>query len=297
MIEQAGFGNFSALTSGFWLMLILGLRHGIDPDHIAIIDGMTLRVLKLKPKLAPWVGTLFALGHGLTVTAIAVIVSLISFKFSLSPLAKNFIEHLPTALLLIIGSLNLASLLRRKQYQAIGWKQYILPKFLASSTHPISIVAVGVIFAAVFDTATQAAAWGYIATSKGGVWLALATGVVFSLGMMLTDTLDGRLMCKLIKQADQANMQAYRRAVGFFIVALSFGIAFYSIATQIYPKVELTEQNFTWLGIIFVAIAVTGYIGLYLKQANNELNISTKEVAIEPQSMTANNISRNGLEN
>ena len=228
--------NFSELASGFWLMLILGLRHGIDPDHIAIIDGITLRVIKYKPKLAPWVGTLFAFGHGLTVTLIAVVVSVISFKFTFSHASQMLFDYLPTALLLFIGTINLISLLQHASYQPIGWKQHILPKFLTSSTHPISIIAVGVIFAAVFDTATQAAAWGYIATAKGGVWLAFAAGVVFSLGMMLTDTLDGRLMCKLIKQADATSMQTYRRAIGYLVVILSYGMAYYAIYTDIYPK-------------------------------------------------------------
>ncbi len=29
--------------SGILLMLMLGLRHGFDPDHIAIIDGVSVR--------------------------------------------------------------------------------------------------------------------------------------------------------------------------------------------------------------------------------------------------------------
>jgi high-affinity nickel-transport protein len=30
-----------ASTSGLLFMLVLGLRHGLDPDHIACIDGLT----------------------------------------------------------------------------------------------------------------------------------------------------------------------------------------------------------------------------------------------------------------
>lgn len=29
--------------SGLGLLFVLGLRHGFDPDHIAVIDGLTLR--------------------------------------------------------------------------------------------------------------------------------------------------------------------------------------------------------------------------------------------------------------
>ena len=35
--------------SDLGLMLTLGLRHGLDPDHIAVIDGLTIRALDQRP--------------------------------------------------------------------------------------------------------------------------------------------------------------------------------------------------------------------------------------------------------
>jgi high-affinity nickel permease len=35
--------------AGLLLMLMLGLRHGFDPDHIAIIDGVAVRYTATKP--------------------------------------------------------------------------------------------------------------------------------------------------------------------------------------------------------------------------------------------------------
>ena len=43
--------------SGLGLMLALGLRHGLDPDHIAVIDGLTIHALDQRPGMAPWVST------------------------------------------------------------------------------------------------------------------------------------------------------------------------------------------------------------------------------------------------
>jgi high-affinity nickel-transport protein len=60
-------------TSGLLLMLVLGLRHGLDPDHIACIDGLTSRPMQRGHRHGAWVGTLFAIGHGLLVTVIAVV--------------------------------------------------------------------------------------------------------------------------------------------------------------------------------------------------------------------------------
>lgn len=52
-------------TSGLVLMFVLGLRHGLDPDHIACVDGLTWRALnRAQHRHAPWIGTLFAIGHG-----------------------------------------------------------------------------------------------------------------------------------------------------------------------------------------------------------------------------------------
>ena len=36
---------------GLSLMFMLGLRHGFDPDHIAIIDSMAYRALGERPRL------------------------------------------------------------------------------------------------------------------------------------------------------------------------------------------------------------------------------------------------------
>jgi hypothetical protein len=37
--------------SGLVLMFVLGLRHGLDPDHIACIDGLTWRALRHEPSM------------------------------------------------------------------------------------------------------------------------------------------------------------------------------------------------------------------------------------------------------
>ena len=244
--------------SGVVLMFVLGLRHGLDPDHIACIDGLTWRSLDHNHKLAPWVGTLFAIGHGLLVTGIAVGVNQVSRDLSLPAAAIAVFGWIPTLLLLLVGSLNLRQLLAPGQvYQPTGWKLRLIPARLRNHSNPLAIILVGVLFASVFDTATQASAWGYVATTNGGVLAAAGAGLVFTLGMVITDTLDGRLLCRVLRQADgQAAGQRYRRQLGWLIVALSYGVAAYNIAKALVPAIELDKTDYSLIGAALVAVVV-----------------------------------------
>ena len=50
-----------------WLgvALVLGLKHGLDADHLAAIDGLSrLHAASGRPRLARCSGLLFAIGHG-----------------------------------------------------------------------------------------------------------------------------------------------------------------------------------------------------------------------------------------
>lgn len=242
--------------SGFLLMFVLGLRHGLDPDHIACIDGLTWRTLDHDKRLAPWVGTLFALGHGLLVTVIAVGVSHLSHTIAVPDNIVAIFNWVPTFLLLLVGTLNLHQLLKPHQaYEPAGWKLRLIPKRLRNHSSPMAILFIGVLFATVFDTATQAAAWGYVATNTGGSLAALAAGLIFTSGMVITDTLDGRLLCNIAKRTDGAEMgRRYRRTLGWLIVCLSYGVAAYSIAKELMPAVELDEVAYSLVGLALLLI-------------------------------------------
>ncbi|MHB1701428.1 MAG: HoxN/HupN/NixA family nickel/cobalt transporter [Acidobacteriaceae bacterium] len=251
--------------SGIMLMFVLGLRHGLDPDHIACIDGLTWRTLEHDHKLAPWVGTLFAVGHGLLVSGIAVGVNQLSRGIHLSDTVVTVFGWVPTLLLLLVGTLNLRQLLIPGQtYQPTGWKMRLIPHKLRNHSNPLAIVLIGVLFATVFDTATQASAWGYVATNNGGILAAAGLGLMFTLGMIITDTLDGRLLCRVVRRTDgQAASQRYRRTLGWLIVALSYGVATYNIGKALVPAIELNEVDYSMVGASMVSIVVLMWIWTY----------------------------------
>jgi len=253
--------------SGLVLMFVLGLRHGLDPDHIACIDGLTWRALNHDHDHAHWIGTLFAIGHGLLVTSIAVGVSRLSHSVGIPDAVIQVFEWVPTALLLLVGTLNLRLLLQRDPaFQPTGWKLRLIPQRLRNHSSPWAVVLIGVLFATVFDTATQASAWGFVASNRGGGMLAaLAAGLVFTAGMVITDSLDGRLICRISRSAGgEAMGRRYRRALGWLIVAISYGVAAYNIGRALLPAIELDDFAFSATGFTLVAVMflVWGWLAL-----------------------------------
>ena len=232
------------------LVLLLGLRHGLDPDHIAVIDNITFRAADERPRLAPWVGTLFAIGHSLSVAAVALGVAVFVPQLAWPAWMSNLASWTVIALLLLVGTLNLLALRRGDAYVPVGWRQGLLPRALRGSSHPLSIIAIGAVFGLVFDTATQAAAWGLAASSAAGLSGAALVAGVFAAGMILTDTADSQVVARLLRHAGGAErVRRYRRGVGWLIVGLSFGMAAYALAGRwLGDDADLPDVLFTALG-------------------------------------------------
>ncbi|PZF72702.1 HoxN/HupN/NixA family nickel/cobalt transporter [Taibaiella soli] len=246
--------------SGILLMFLLGLRHGFDPDHIAIIDNISVRYSSIKPRLAKWTGTLFATGHGSVVTCIAVMISKVSHSWHFSAATWNILDWIPGLILIGVGMINLRMLLRSKTYRPKGFKMLFLPARLKNSSSPMAIVFTGILFAMVFDTNTQAAAWAYTATSTLTTSYALLLGTAFSTGMIITDTIDSRILFKLMKHAaDNQSVRSYRRKIGWIIVSISLLVGGYKLAVHLIPAMELDENVLTLLGVSFFAIMILFY--------------------------------------
>lgn len=248
--------------SGLALMFVLGMRHGLDPDHIACIDGLTWRAINLQHPHSRWIGTLFALGHGLLVTAIAVAVSQLTKTVEIPSTIVSVFGWIPTALLILVGALNLRFLLRpNSAYAPVGWKFNVIPKRWRDQTSPWSVIAVGVLFATVFDTTTQVSAWAYVASSKGGAMAALLAGLLFTAGMVITDTIDGRLICRAGQGALGAvSGDRYRRTLGWVIVCMSFGVAAYNLALIWLPGIELGDLAFMLAGATLVLVTAVFWL-------------------------------------
>jgi high-affinity nickel-transport protein len=251
--------------SGILIMLALGLRHGLDPDHIAVIDGVSMRFSVTRPVLTKWVGTLFAIGHGATVTGIAVMISLVSHSWHLPQQVWGAIDWVPGLILILVGLVNLHQLRQKNPFSPKGWRTFLVPEKLKNSSHPLAIILIGVLFAVVFDTTTQAAAWAYTGTGQKSTSLALLLGLTFSCGMITTDTLDSRILFQLIKRsgsgasAKMKNVTNYRRSLGWIIACLSITVGGYETISHIVPSLVIDDSALTMLGLSFFIMMLVFY--------------------------------------
>lgn len=74
VVAAAVLGPHPALVSAAVLSYTLGLRHGLDADHIAAIDLMTRRLIAAGQRPAT-VGTFFSLGHSTVVVVTCIVVA------------------------------------------------------------------------------------------------------------------------------------------------------------------------------------------------------------------------------
>lgn len=237
------------------LMVVLGLRHGLDPDHVAVIDNIVFRMADDRPRLAGWTGTLFALGHSLAVGGIALAVAGLTTRLALPAWTGAVVDAAVIGLLLLVGTLNLAALRREANYRPVGWRAGLVPAPLRESTRPLAIVAIGVVFGLVFDTATQAAAWGAAATARGGLSAAAAIVAAFAAGMTVADTCDSQIVSRLLRKRDGPTtmVRRYRRGVGWLIVVLSYGMALLALLEAAGVAGDFGDASLTAVGAIAAA--------------------------------------------
>ena len=222
-------------ASGLVLFFVLGLRHGVEPDHVAAIDGMTLRALDHRQPHAAWTGSLFALGHGAAIAAVALAVSLLAAHVTLPPLLVEIADWLPIVLLALLGAWNLRALLAPGHYRPSSVRMRLMPAGLRERSDVWSTIAIGLLFALVVDTVAHISAWSVFATHQGGGWwAALVAGLLFSIGMLVASTASSQLVYRLIGRASsEAAGARLRRAIGWVVVALSFGVVAYAVVDRL----------------------------------------------------------------
>jgi nickel/cobalt transporter (NiCoT) family protein len=214
------FRNYPVLLGTASLAYTFGLRHGVDPDHIAAIDNVTRKLMQ-EGKRPLYAGFFFALGHSTIVVIASVLIALsvaaLQAKFESFREIGGVIGTSVSALFLLgISLANIVILISvyrvfaavkrgdrliEDDLQEVLAQRGLLGRLLRSLFGIISkswhMYPLGLLFGLGFDTASEIGLLG-ISAGQGSaglpVWSILVFPALFTAAMSLVDTSDGVLM-------------------------------------------------------------------------------------------------------
>lgn len=256
-----------------WLSLVavvflLGLKHGLDPDHLAAIDGLTRFNAGRKPRLSRWSGLLFSAGHGGVVTAVAVLVATVATEWQAPGWLEDTGAWISIGFLTLLGLANLAAVVRTPGGQVVrpvGMRSRLFSRFTRAE-HPVLIAAVGAAFALSFDTISQAVVFSLTGSHLAGWIFAGTLGLVFTAGMMATDALNGLWVSHLLRSADR-RAAAASRVMSVAIAGLSLAIAALAAARRLVPGFDERIDGWGVALSLAVVVVVIGAYRVAMRQA------------------------------
>jgi len=253
------------------LVFVLGLKHGLDADHLATIDGLTRYNTRRKAPIARWCGLLFSLGHGAIVVAISLVVGVLAARWTVPQWLDDVGVWVSIGFLTLLGFVNLRAVIaapRHAMVQPVGVKgRFLAP--LQRTGNPLLIAAVGALFALSFDTLSQASLFALTATQFGGWDRSLLLGLSFMAGMIVTDGVNGLWISRLLRRADQVALIA-SRLVGLMVAGVSLLVAGFGAARYFSSTVEAwSEGRELYIGVgVIVVIALSLPLGMWLARTS-----------------------------
>jgi high-affinity nickel-transport protein len=290
--------NYPVLVGLAMLAYGFGLRHSVDPDHLAAIDNVTRKLMQ-DGKRPVAVGFFFALGHSSVVLVVSGLVALSSsFIGGRLPLFKSLGALVGTSFsclfLLLIGTINLIVLLdtikvwRKIKSGAVaeadkslfehietgGMLSRVLRPMMKLVKNSWQIYWIGLIFGLGFDTASEVALLSMTGSTSVGSIPVIAVMILplaFTAAMSLVDTLDGVLMLGVYGWAFRNPVRKiyYNMYITGFSVVLAIGIGgfeamqLFSLCTGYGASLAGFAdkiQSANW-GIYIIGVFVLGWIG------------------------------------
>ncbi|CAN5673215.1 hypothetical protein BH11PSE8_BH11PSE8_17380 [soil metagenome] len=256
--------SFTALAA---LVLLLGMKHGFDADHLAAIDGLTRFNARDRPRLARRVGALFSAGHGAVVFAVALGVSALAGSARVPGWFDAVGAWVSITVLTALAVVNIRAAFvapRHAASHAVGWRTGLFARLLSVSS-AWRVMGVGGLFALSFDTLSQATLFAAASTRLGGWEAAVLLAGLFVFGMLVTDGLNGLWIARLIRRSDHTAVLA-SRITTLGVGGVSLLTAAIGVAAQTSGAAEAWALGKEmWLGAAVVAIVLASFvIGMWL---------------------------------
>jgi high-affinity nickel-transport protein len=174
-------------------MIILGLRHALDVDHITAIDNLVR--LHNAARKARWVGAGFSIGHMVSVLAEMILIIYVIGSVTGADVLSFWGGIIGAIALATIGAVNIYSMKRWGKTGSAILASKILARTGMLGPFGSSLVT-GLVFGLGFDTATQISAitLSAVASATLGVQMALILAGFFAMGMIPVDTLDSIML-------------------------------------------------------------------------------------------------------
>lgn len=293
------------------LAYILGLRHGLDADHIAAIDNTTRRFTQ-EGKSTFSVGMWFSLGHSTVV--VALVLALVFATRAVVNLMPGLIGFgfvmgttISATFLWVVAAANAALLLEtyrvfrelregrldETQLEAILRKRGFMNRYFGRLFGAIrerwQIYPVGLLFGLGFDTASEVALFAISisvgAGFAGPIWLVLMIPLLFACGMVLVDTADGAMMSLAYGWAFLRPIRKifYNMTITFASVAVAFligGLEFLQVLSAevnlnggIWESLKALNSQMVglWIVVLFMAIWFTSMAIYHTKHYEDSL--------------------------
>jgi high-affinity nickel-transport protein len=246
----------TSLLATLGLLLALGLRHGLDPDHIAAVDSLTrLRFQANAFWSARLTGFQFALGHSLTVF----LATLVFYwqVFQLPDWLDQVGLWISSVVLVWLAVVNLKHCLKGGSHGHLAspLKAWLM-RAMGPLAHPMGV---GFAFAISFDSLAQAGLMAAKGHELGGVGALIFMPVCFGLGMLCADTCNGLVMHLLVKNSQRVAQHSARWMSGLIAVLSLLVVAAGHLSLQLPALEAAMESAGGWLGL-----GLTGLVGLGL---------------------------------
>ncbi len=261
-------------------------------DHIAAIDNTTRKLLN-DGKRPLTVGTWFSLGHS-TIVCGMIVALVVAFDFirsqynSFQSVGQVLGTVISGGFLFIIGLVNLIIVLEvyrifqklkngeldqkalDEQMDKRGFFYRYFGKLFKVVNEPWQIYPIGVLFGLGFDTATEviiiALAAGLAVTGAFPLWAVLILPLLFTCGMVLSDTSDGLSMRYAYGWAflNPIRKVYYNLTLTVISVMVAFAIGGIELLQVLSGELRLAGPFWTWLdGLDFETLGF-GIVGLFI---------------------------------
>ncbi|MGP4018206.1 HoxN/HupN/NixA family nickel/cobalt transporter [Saccharopolyspora sp. 5N708] len=220
LLQQHEFSAVGGLAAAGTTAYLLGLRHGFDADHVAVIDDAT-RLLMQRGRRPVSTGLWFALGHASVVLFLAIAVAFVA-----GPAAQQWAESagvrvstvVDLIVIAVLGTLAMLNalvlrdavrLLRRARRGAVAeaevelvlGRRGLLARLLRGRMRSIGrswhLFGIGLLFGLGMQTATEITVLAMVSpTEQLSAVAVLSLPLLFAAGMCTVDSVDGMLMSR-----------------------------------------------------------------------------------------------------